>query len=179
VVRWFALEFLPLRIAARASDIAGAVCRFVGCGVALGVLSVEIQMRAMAHGVTVTLLWFGSALTALFIGNFVREWMFAFCSRVANLCGYAFRRRGVTLGGQTFSEICYPKGTWLRCECGATGASYEWTQPDGSCNRVEVLLGARAGRKERMLPPVVRVVTAPGPRLGPDLSEACTRLLSH
>lgn len=58
---------------------------------------------------------------ALLIGNIAREWTFALCSGVATACGYKFQTKGITRGGRMFLEIHYPKGTWLRCECGADG----------------------------------------------------------
>jgi hypothetical protein len=80
---------------------------------------------------------------------------------MANLMGRAFHRDGVTLAGRTFLEIHYPTMTWVRCECGADGFSYEWTEPTGRCNRVDVQFRAIYGRNVEKWRPVIRVITAP------------------
>ena len=106
------------------------------------------------------LLWAGSALTALLIGNIAREWMFAVCTSVATFMGHAFHRVRVTLGGRTFLESHYPTMTWVRCEYGADEFSYEWTEPNGRCSRVEVQLRGNSGRDAEEWCPVIRVITA-------------------
>ena len=161
LVRWVVLEVLPLPMSTRGSDVVGAACRLVGCGVSLGILSVELRASATSHGEALALLWAGSALMAVLIGNIAREWMFGVCSSVATWTGHAFHREGVTLGGRTFLEIHYPTMTWARCECGADEYSYEWTEPTGRCNRVDVQLRSNSGQNVEELRSVVRVITAP------------------
>jgi hypothetical protein len=150
--------------------VAAAACRLAGCGVTLGILAVELQASARLHGEALVLLWAVSALTAMLIGNIAREWMFGACSSVATLMGRAFQRDGVTLAGRTFMEIHYPTTTWVRCECGTDGFSFEWTDPSGRCNRVEVKFRANCGRNPQARRPVVRVITAP--RINCSLPQA-------
>jgi hypothetical protein len=152
LARWFAFEVLPLPMSTKGYHVVGVACRLVACGVSLGILSVALQASTMAHGKALALLWAGSALTALLIGNIAREFMFVVCSSVTTWMGHAFHRDGVTLGGRTFLEIHDPTMTWIRCECGADEFSCEWTEPSGRCNRVDVQL--RANR-------LIRVTTAP------------------
>jgi hypothetical protein len=160
-VRWVVFEVLPLPMSTRAYHVVGVVCRLVGCGVSFGVLTVELQASAGSHGDVLALLWASSALTAVLIGNIAREWMFWVCTSVANFMGHAFHRVGVTLGGRTFLEIYYPTMTWVRCECGAGEFSYEWTEPTGRCNRVDVQFRASSGRNVEKWRPAIRVTTAP------------------
>jgi hypothetical protein len=122
---------------------------------------VELQASAPLHGEVLALLWTGSALTAVLIGNIARELMFGVCSSVATWMGHAFHRDGVTLGGRTFLEIHYPEMTWVRCECAVDEFSYEWTEPTGRCNRVDVRFRPNSGQAMDELRPVVRVITAP------------------
>jgi hypothetical protein len=138
LVRWVSFEVLPLPVSTRAYHLAGMACRLVGCGVSFGILSLEVQASATSHGELLVVLWAGSALIALLIGNIAREWMFGVCASVATWIGHAFPRDGITLGGRTFLEIHYPTKTWIRYECGAGDFSYEWTELTGRCNRVEV-----------------------------------------
>jgi hypothetical protein len=152
LVRWVVFEVLPLPIRTTGYPVVGVACRLAGCAVSLGILAVALQASARAHGKVLVLLWAGSALTALLIGNIAREWMFGLCTSVANLMGHAFHRAGVTLGGRAFRETHYPTMTWVRCECGADEFSYEWTEPTGRCSRVEVQFHGR---------PQIRVITAP------------------
>jgi hypothetical protein len=161
LVRWVVFEFLPLPVRTRGYHVLGAACRLAGCGVCVGIFSVELQAGAGSHGEVLALLRAGSALTAVLIGNIAREWMFGVCTSVANWMGHAFHRDGVTLGGRTFLEIHYPTMTWLRCECGADEVSYEWTEPTGRCNRVDVQLRANSGRKVEKWRPMIRMITAP------------------
>jgi hypothetical protein len=160
-VRWVVFEVLPLPLSTRGYQVVGVVCRLVGCGVAFGILTVELQASARSHGEMLALLWASSGLTAVLIGNLARECMFWVCTSVANLMGHAFHRDGVTLGGRTFLEIYYPTMTWVRCECGAGEFSYEWTEPTGRCNRIEVRIGANLGRNVEECRPVIHVITAP------------------
>jgi hypothetical protein len=159
-VRWLLFEVLPLPMRTTGCHVAAVACRVAGCGVSFGVLSVELQASARSHGEELVLLWAASALTALLIGNIAREMMFEACTSVATLLGRPFLRDGVTLTGRTFLEIHYPTMTWVRCECGADGFSYEWTETTGRCNRVEVQFRANCGRNAEETPEV-RVITAP------------------
>jgi hypothetical protein len=161
LVRWVVFEVLPLPRSTRGDQVVAVACRLVGCGAALGILSVELQASARSHGEMLALLWAGSALTAMLIGNVAREWMFWVCTSVATWMGHAFHRDGVTLGGRTFVEIHYPTMTWVRCECGAGEFSCEWTEPTGRCHRVEVQFRANAGRNAEKWGPAIRVTTAP------------------
>jgi hypothetical protein len=161
LVRWVVLEVLPLPMSTRGSDVVGAACRLVGCGVSLGILSVELRASATLHGEALALLWAGSGLTAVLIGNIARELMFVLCSSVATWMGHAFHRDGVTLGGRTFLEIHYPAMTWVRCECGADEFSYEWTEPSGRCNRVDVQFHQSSGQHVEEPRAVIRMTTAP------------------
>ncbi len=150
-IRWAVCEFLPLPWSSGSSQIVSMACRLVGCAAALGILSVELEASAGSHGAVLAMLWAGSAVTAVLIGNVAREWTFAFCSSVATWMGHAFHRKGFTLDGLSFLEIHYPSMTWVRCEYAADELSCEWTEPTGRCNRIEVLLR----------PPAIRILTAP------------------
>ncbi len=161
LIRWIVFEVLPLPRSTRAYDFVGVACRLVGCGVAIGILSVELQASAASHGEMLVLLWAGSALTAILIGNIARELMFVICASVATVMGHAFHRDGVTLGGRTFQEIHYPTMTWARCELRADEFSYEWTEPTGRCSRVDVQFRANCAQDTRKPRPVIRVTTAP------------------
>jgi hypothetical protein len=161
LVRWVVFEVLPLPMSTTGYHVVGVACRVAGCGVSLGVLAVALRASAGSHGEELVLLWAGSALTALLIGNVAREWMFAVCTSVATFMGHAFHRAGVTLGGRSFLETHYPTMTWVRCECKADEFSYEWTEPTGRCNRVEIQLRGNSGRDAEKWRPVVRVMTAP------------------
>lgn len=161
LVQWMVFEVLPLPVITRRFQVVGAACRLVGCLVSVGVMSVELRASETSNREVLALLWAVSALTALLIGNVAREWMFEICSSVANLLGDAFHRAGVTLGGRTFLEVHYPTKTWARWECGADEFSYEWTEPTGRCNRVEVQFRASPGQNLEESGPVIRVITAP------------------
>jgi hypothetical protein len=150
----------------RGCHVVGVACRLAGCGVSLAILAVALQASAGSHGEVLVLLWAGSAVTAVLIGNIAREWMFGVCTSVATLMGHAFHRAGVTLGGRTFLESHYPTMTWVRCECGADEFSYEWTEPTGRCSRVEVQFRANCGRDVEKWRPVIRVITAPRIKTG-------------
>ena len=151
LMRWLVFEVLPLPMSTTGYDVVAVACRLIACGISLGILSVALQASAMAHGKALALLWAASALTALLIGNIVREFMFTVCASVVTWMGRVFHRRGVTLGGRTFLEIHDPTMTWVRCECGPDEFSCEWTEPSGRCNRVDVQLHANR----------IRVTTAP------------------
>jgi hypothetical protein len=147
LLRWIAFEFLPLRVGAGGFPGLATVCRLAGCGVALGILSVELRGSATSGAATLILFWTGSALTAVLIGNCAREWTFELCSRLVTLSGHTFCRTGVTLGGRAFLEVHYPRGTWLRCEFGAADSVYEWTDRNGRCKRLEIQPRLDSGRK--------------------------------
>ena len=161
LMRWVVFEVLPLPMGTGSFQIIALACRLVGCGASFGILLVQLQASATAHGGVLALLWSGAALTAVLIGNVAREVMFGGCSLVANWMGHAFQRDGVTLGGRTFREIHYPTMTWARWERGADDFSYEWTEPTGRCSRVDVQFRANAGRYVAQRQPVIRVTTAP------------------
>lgn len=161
LLRWIAFEFLPLRAEARAFRVLGTVCRLAGCGVALGILSVELRESATARGAMLVLVWAGSALTAILIGNFAKEWAFELCSRLVTLSGHTFCRTGVTLGGKAFLEVHYPRGIWLRCEFGPTGSVYEWNDANDRCNRVETEPCPDTSQSAYTLWPVIRVNKVP------------------
>jgi len=156
-VRWLVFEVLPLPISTRGDYVVGAACRLVACGVSIGILSVELQTSATLRGEALALLWAASALTAVLIGNVARELMFGICSSVAAWTGHAFHRDGVTLGGRTFLEVHYPTMTWARCECGADEFSYEWTEPTGRCNRIDVRFRSNSGQNATNRRTVIRV----------------------
>jgi hypothetical protein len=137
LLTWIAFEFLPLHVGPTGFRALATICRLAGCGVALGILSVELRGSVSSGAVMLVLVWVGSALTAVLIGNFTKEWTFELCSRLVTLSGRMFFRTGVTLGGRAFLEVHYPRGTWLRCEFGAAVSVYEWTDPNGRCNRLE------------------------------------------
>ena len=160
LVRWVLFEFLPLPSRARGYQMAGVMCRLSGCGACVGILSVALRARAASHGEMLALLWGGSALTAILIGNIAREVMFGLCASVSTWLGHVFQRGGVTLGGRNFLEIHYPSMTWLRWECGADEISCEWTEPTGRCNRVDVQW-CRGSCSNVELRPLIRVITAP------------------
>lgn len=161
LVRWFVFEVLPLPIGTRGSAVVATACRLLSCAVSIGVLSVALQASAISHGEVLVLLWVGSALTAVLIGNVARELLFSVCSSMANSMGHAFRRDGITLGGRAFLETHYPTKTWARWESGAGEFSCEWTEPTGRCNRVEVEFHSIPGQNAEKLRPVIRVITAP------------------
>lgn len=161
LLRWIAFEFLPLRVGAMGFPALATVCRLAGCGVALGILSVELRGSATSGAVMLILVWTGSALTAVLIGNCAREWTFELCSRLVTLSGHTFCRTGVTLGGRAFLEVHYPRGTWLRCEFGAAGSVYEWTDENGRCNRLETRLRLDASQGAYTSWPMIRLITAP------------------
>ena len=161
LMRWVVFEVLPLPMSARRSNIVGAACRLVGCAVSIGILSVELQASATAHGALLALLWVFSTLTAVLIGNIAREATFTLCLSAANLMGRAFHREGVTLSGRIFREIHYPTMTWARWESGVHEFSYEWTEATGRCNRIEVKHPASPGQTVESLRPLIRVITAP------------------
>lgn len=161
LVRWLVFEVLPLPLSTRGYHAVGAACRFVGCAASLGILSVALRASAASHGEMLALLWAASALTALLIGNIAREFMFGLCASMATWMGHAFQRCGVTLGGRIFLEVHYPSMTWLRWECGADEFSYEWTEPTGRCNRIDVRFRRACSENLKQLRPVIRVFTAP------------------
>lgn len=138
LVRWVSFEVLPLPLSMRSYHLVGLVCRLIGCGVCFGILSLAVQTSSTSHGKLLVALWAGSALTALFIGNIAREWMFGVCTSVATWIGHTFHREGVTLGGRTFLEVHFPAKTWIRYECGADEFSCEGTEPTGRCHRIDV-----------------------------------------
>ena len=177
MIGWLLFEFLPLRAEEPSIfGVVGTACRLIGCGVALGILTTELQASTGCHGAELLVLRGGSALTALFIGNFAREWAFAFCAALANFFGRTFRRAGTTLDGRTFLEIHYPKGTWLRCEYSRTQLSYEWTEPNGRCNRLEARFRAVGNRNTPILQPSIRFYAAPDEMLTPPcLSDGLPR----
>jgi hypothetical protein len=164
LLRWIAFEFLPLRLGAIGFRALATVCRLVGCGVALGILSVELRASATPGVAMLVLVWVASALTAVLIGNFAREWTFELGSRLVTSSGHTFCRTGVTLGGRAFLEIHYPGGTWLRCEFGPADSVYEWTDPNGRCNRLETRPRLNTDQSPYASSPMIRVITAPALR---------------
>ena len=161
LVRWALFEVLPLPLSKRGYRVMGVACRLVACGVSVGILSVELRASATSHGEKLALLWAVSALTAVLIGNIIRELMFGICSSVVTFLGHAFYRDGVTLGGRTFVEIHYPTMTWARCECGADEISYEWTEPTGRCSRIDIQLRPNSSHNVDITQRVIRITTAP------------------
>jgi hypothetical protein len=161
LLTWIAFEFLPLRAEASAFRVLGTVCRLAGCGVALGILSVELRESVTTRGAMLVLVWAVSAPTAVLIGNFAKEWTFELCSRLVTLSGRTFFRTGVTLGGRAFLEVHYPRGIWLRCEFGPAGSVYEWNDANGCCNRLETEPCPDAGQSAYTLWPVIRVNKVP------------------
>jgi hypothetical protein len=161
LVRWVLFEMLPLPLSTRGHHALGVVCRLVGCAASWGILSVALRASAASHGEMLALLWAASALTAVLIGNVAREFMYGLCASMATWLGHAFQRCGVTLGGRIFLEVHYPSRTWLRYEYGADEFSYEWTEPTGRCNRIDVLFRRTCCENGRQWRPVIRVFTAP------------------
>jgi hypothetical protein len=96
--------------------------------------------NGMLPNPTAAVIQFGVAcLTAILFGNVAKEFAFELCARLVNWSGRSFVRNGLTLGGNTYCEIQFSDGTWMRSEMGPAGTFYEWTEPDGRCSRIALL----------------------------------------
>ncbi len=138
ILRWFAYEFLGFANSEEHFPILTAGARFLGCASIACILRVEL-----CNGLTTDLLSTGAyllvaGLTAVLIGNIVKEMAFCLCAAAVNASGHVFCRRGFTLGGRTFHEAHYPNGTWMRCESQGRRTACEWTDLLGGCHRIEV-----------------------------------------
>ena len=78
-----------------------------------------------------------AGVVAVLIGNLVKEAAFALCEHVVIWLGQPFVRTTRTMRGRSVSETYFPGGTWIRCETWNAGATWEWTERDGSCTRLE------------------------------------------
>jgi hypothetical protein len=136
--RWFVHEALPFPVRPAASSLVAAGCRGVGCCAMATILYVELRNGVAPSALLAITHLSVSALTAVLLGNIVRECAFSVCSALTTCSGHAFFREGITLGGVKFEEVHYPGGTWLRCESGLGIVTCEWTEPDGSCRRTEI-----------------------------------------
>jgi hypothetical protein len=137
-LKWFVHEFLLLAVRSAAGSRLTSLCRVTGCLVI--VLSLRVELRhGLLPSTTAALIQVGVAgLTAVLLGNVTKEFAFDLCARSIVWSGRAFLRTGLTVGGKSFWEIQFRDGTWMRGETAPTGTSYEWTEPDGRCNRFEV-----------------------------------------
>jgi hypothetical protein len=139
-LRWFVHEFV-VSVQPVATSKPGSLCRLVGCAVIVAVLRVELG-NGLLPSPTAAVIQFGVAcLTAILLGNIAKEIAFEICARFVTWSGRSFVRNGLTPGGNTYCEIQFTDGTWMRCEMGSAGTFYEWTEPDGRCNRIELLDG--------------------------------------
>lgn len=78
-----------------------------------------------------------AGITAVLIGNVVKEFAFALSDLAMTAAGRPFARKTVTLTGRRVAEISFPGGTWIRQESWHGGAAWAWTERDGSCTRIE------------------------------------------
>jgi len=137
-LKWFVHEFLLLAVHPRAGSRLGSLCRITGCLVIVLCLRVELR-NGLLPDATAALIQVGLAgVTAVLIGNVAKEFAFNLCARFIVWSGRTFFRTGLTVGGNSFWELQFRDGTWLKAETASTGMSCEWTEPDGRCNRFEV-----------------------------------------
>jgi hypothetical protein len=141
-LKWFVHEFLMLLIHPVAGSGLAWLCRLMGCLVIAVSLRAELREGFFPNTATAVIQFALAATTAILFGNVVKEFAFDLCARCAMWSGRDFVRNGLTVTGDTFWEIQFRDGTWLRCETGGTSSSCEWTEPDGRCKRLELRLTA-------------------------------------
>ncbi len=151
-------------------SVLGATCRLIGCAATLLLLRFELG-RGLESQVGLAVLQVTlAAVTAILIGNIVKEAVFALSKQLMNWLGQPFVRVTRTLRGRTVSETYFPDGTWMRRETWKAGAVWEWTERDGSCTRIET----PTMRVVRTTPP--RIPSNPGrsiiDRPGPPMSQS-------
>ena len=113
------------------------LCRFLGCLVIGVVLHAELQDGLFSGSAGVIQLS-AAGLTAILFGNVAKEVAFDLYARIVLWSGRTFLRTGLTLAGNTYHEMQFTDGTWIRYEIGSEGTFCEWTEADGRCNRVAV-----------------------------------------
>jgi len=137
-LKWFVHEFLLLTLRPAAGSRLANLCRIIGCFVIVASLRAELR-DGLLPNITAAVIQLGAAcLTAILFGNAAKELAFDLAARFTVWWGRAFVRSGLTMGGQTFWEVQFRDGTWIRCERESMQAVYEWTEPDGRCKRLEV-----------------------------------------
>jgi hypothetical protein len=135
LAEWFVHEFLTLWIRPNETSTWASLCRLIGCAVIAIVLHAELK-DGLLPGVGAVIQLAVAGLTAILLGNVVKELAFDLYARLLMWSGRCFVREGRTPGGSRYCEIQFNDGTWLRCEMRSGAAIYEWTEPDGSCKRV-------------------------------------------
>lgn len=119
------------------SSMLGAGCRLSGFAVTLLLVRLELS-RGLDASLPLAILQIALAwIVAILIGNVVMEWTLALAEGAVTALGRPFIRRMRTVRGRVSTEIGFPGGTWIRWESWRGGASWEWTERDGSCTRVE------------------------------------------
>lgn len=138
------------------SSVLGLACHLSGGAVTLllvrFLLSPGLEASLPVAVLQITLVW----ILALLIGNVVKEWVFALTESAVTALGHPFVRMAATLRGRRSTEIGFPGGTWIRYEAWRGGAAWEWTEPDGSCTRVEspAMTVVRAGPPTKLQGPL-------------------------
>jgi len=137
-LKWFVHEFLLLTLRPAAGSRLANLCRVIGCFVIVASLRTELRYGLLPNITAAVIQLVAAGLTAILFGNAAKELAFDLTGRFAIWWGRAFVRSGLTIGGKTFWEVQFGDGTWIRCEREPMQAVYEWTEPDGRCNRLEV-----------------------------------------
>jgi hypothetical protein len=137
-LKWFVHEFLLLTVRPAAGSRLASLCRVLGCVVIVVSLRVELRDGLLPNTIGAAIQLGLAGLMAVLYGNVVKEFAFDLIARFTLWSGRTFVRNGLTASGKKFLEIQFRDGTWMRCEAESTRAIYEWTEPDGRCNRIEV-----------------------------------------
>ena len=112
--------------------------RFLACLSIWDIFSVELRNDPTTDELSALAYLSLAELTAVLIGNIIKELAFSICAAAVTTSGHVFCRCGFTVGGRTFHEAYYPNSTWMRCESRGRRTLCEWTDPRGGCHRIEV-----------------------------------------
>jgi hypothetical protein len=135
VVRWCAYEFLPWSVRNTVSARVTDFCRLLGFVTIVSLMMFQTRGIALTRLSDAWYVWVLDGILAILIGNVVKECAIWLGARITNWFGVDFYRRGVTLGGNSFSEVIHTDGTWRRCEYSDQETICEWTDRFGAINR--------------------------------------------
>ena len=108
-LRWFGHEFLGFAGAGEHFPVLTAGVRFLACLSIWGIFSVELRNDPTTDELSALAYLSLAGLTAVLIGNVIKELAFSICAAAVTTSGHVFCRCGFTVGGRTFHEAYYPK----------------------------------------------------------------------
>jgi hypothetical protein len=134
---WFVGEFLVLPLRLELISMLTVLSRIVAVSTILGLLFVQLRAGLAQSWPAIVIQCGLCAMSAVMIGNIVKEVAFSIAERIARALERDFTRSGVTFTGKRYRFVQYVDGTWMRCESGPHGTVCEWMDTFGACNRIE------------------------------------------